>query len=214
MSEGFPGEYRYRAAGNPSGDAGERLSRLIVAELQARLACGGKVVCELGCGNGYLSGLLGELGFEVLGVDASESGIEIAQEHYGGSAAFLCRAIGPGLAAELGGERFDVVVSSEVIEHLYTPRDLLEVAFAVLRPGGLLVLTTPYHGYLKNLVIAALGKFDAHVNPLWDGGHIKFFSPRTLSALVAGSGFAEIEFAYFGRAPRLWKSMVCVARKP
>ena len=73
---------------------------------------------------------------------------------------------------------------------------------------------TPYHGYVKNLVIAALGPFDAHVNPLWDGGHIKFFSPRTLSALVAGSGFAEIEFAYFGRAPWLWKSMVCVARKP
>jgi hypothetical protein len=49
---------------------------------------------------------------------------------------------------------------------------------------------------------------------LWDGGHIKFFSPRTLSALVAGSGFAEIEFAYFGRAPWLWKSMLCIARKP
>ena len=203
MSEGFPAEYRYRAAGNPSGDAGERLSRFIVAELQARRSgiAAGEAVCELGCGNGYLSGLLGGLGFEVLGVDASESGIEIAQSHYGGSAAFLCRAIGPGLAAELGRERFDVVVSSEVIEHLYTPADLLEVAFAVLRPGGLLVLTTPYHGYLKNLVIAALGKFDAHVNPLWDGGHIKFFSPRTLSALVAGSGFRQIEFAYFGRAP-------------
>jgi 2-polyprenyl-3-methyl-5-hydroxy-6-metoxy-1,4-benzoquinol methylase len=212
MSEGSPADYRYRAAGNPSGAAGERLSRLIVAEIQARHP--GKAVCELGCGNGYLSGLLGELGFEVLGVDASDSGIEIAQEHYGGSAAFLSRAIGPGLAADLGRERFDVVVSSEVIEHLYTPGDLLDVAFAVFRPGGLLVLTTPYHGYLKNLVIAALGKFDVHVNPLWDGVHIKFFSPRTLSVLVAGSGFGGIEFAYFGRAPWLWKSMVCVARKP
>lgn len=174
----------------------------------------GKRICELGCGNGYLSGLLGERGFDVLGVDASESGVEIAKEQHASTAVFLCRSIEPGLAAELGRARFDVVVSSEVIEHLYRPGDLVDLAFDVLRPGGLLVLTTPYHGYLKNLVIAALGRFDAHVSPLWDGGHIKFFSPRTLSALVAGSGFGAIEFAYFGRAPWLWKSMVCVARKP
>jgi hypothetical protein len=51
------------------------------------------------------------------------------------------------------------------------------------------------------------------VNPLWDGGHIKFFSRRTLAALVSGSGFTDLSFSYFGRAPLLWKSMVCTARK-
>jgi 2-polyprenyl-3-methyl-5-hydroxy-6-metoxy-1,4-benzoquinol methylase len=66
----------------------------------------------------------GELGFGVLWVDVLASGIGITQAHSGGSAAFLCRAIGSELAAELGRERFDVVVSSEVIglESVAQPR--------------------------------------------------------------------------------------------
>jgi hypothetical protein len=38
-----------------------------------------------------------------------------------------------------------------------------------------LIITTPYHGYLKNIALSVSVKFDHHVNPLWDGGHIKFF---------------------------------------
>jgi hypothetical protein len=51
----------------------------------------------------------------------------------------------------------------------------LRQANALLRTRGHLVLTTPYHGYLKNLLIAALGKSDSHFDPLLDGGHIKFW---------------------------------------
>ena len=82
------------------------------------------------------------------------------------------------------------------------------------RSGGLLIASTPYHGYVKNLALAASGKLDAHFTALWDGGHIKFWSRRTLSALLTETGFEPIAFRGAGRWPWLWKSMLIAARKP
>jgi hypothetical protein len=74
-------------------------------------------------------------------------------------------------------------------------------------------VTTPYHGYVKNLLIAALGKLDSHMDPLWEGGHIKFFSVDALGKLVASHGFRRVELDVYGRLPLLWKSMICTALK-
>ena len=113
----------------------------------------------------------------------------------------------------LGEEPFDIVVSAEVIEHLYAPRDFARGCFAALKPGGKFLCTTPYHGYLKNILICVLNQFDNHFNPLWDGGHIKFWSLKTLSRLLIEAGFCNIRFRGAGRLPFLWKSMVIAAEK-
>jgi SAM-dependent methyltransferase len=110
------------------------------------------------------------------------------------------------------GSRFDAVVSSDVIEHLYRPAALIEAAATLLKPGGYLIVGTPYHGYLKNLAISVLNKWDFHHGVSWDGGHIKFFSVRTLRDLVARHGFRDVTFHCYGRLPWLWKHMICVAR--
>jgi hypothetical protein len=109
--------------------------------------------------------------------------------------------------------QFDLVISSDVIEHLYRPSDLLEAAISTLNPAVTVLLGTPYHGYLKNLVLAATGKMDAHFSALHDGGHIKFFSVSTLSQLMRAHGFDDLSFTFYGRAPWLWKNMICHARK-
>lgn len=82
-----------------------------------------------------------------------------------------------------------------------------------MKPGGTLILTTPYHGYLKNLALALTGKMDKHFTVDWDCGHIKFFSVKTLTQMVAEQGFRNIRFAFAGRCPYLWKSMVLCAEK-
>ena len=105
------------------------------------------------------------------------------------------------------------MISGDVIEHLYRPADLLECAAELLNPGGWLILSTPYHGYLKNLALSVLGGWDAHHTVGWEGGHIKFFSVKTLSPLVTANGFDIARFHYFGRTLWLWKNMICVARK-
>ncbi len=105
---------------------------------------------------------------------------------------------------------YDTIISTEVIEHLYSPRNYFEFCKNILQKagGGELILTTPYHGYLKNLVLAGTGKMDKHFTVLWDGGHIKFWSVKTLSSLLQESGFSEIRFKGCGRFPFLWKSMM------
>jgi 2-polyprenyl-6-hydroxyphenyl methylase/3-demethylubiquinone-9 3-methyltransferase len=123
-------------------------------------------------------------------------------------------AAGPELVEHFGEGSFDAIVSAEVVEHLYSPRDLTQSAFRLLKGGGILILTTPYNGYLKNVVLSVTGTMDRHWTALWDGGHIKFWSWTTLRCLLAEAGFITPEFHGAGRLPFLWKSMVVRARKP
>jgi 2-polyprenyl-3-methyl-5-hydroxy-6-metoxy-1,4-benzoquinol methylase len=199
-------EFEWHAESAGNGDSGEKLT-LVFVELVKKLD-GVKSICDLGCGNGHITGRLAKLGYQVTGIDASPSGIAIARRAY--PEVEFVEAL---IDRELSVGQFDLVVSSDVIEHMYRPSDLLEAALALLKPGGQLLLGTPYHGYLKNLVLAATGKMDAHFSSLHDGGHIKFFSVKTLSQLMRSNGFENLNFTFYGRAPRLWKNMICHARK-
>jgi 2-polyprenyl-3-methyl-5-hydroxy-6-metoxy-1,4-benzoquinol methylase len=166
-------------------------------------------IADLGCGNGYFANLLAEQGHAVTALDFSEEGIRIARQAYP-KVSFHSMSVYDDLVAAIGKD-YDVVVASEVIEHLFNPKAFMDNARALLAPGGLLVLTTPYHGYLKNCVLALTGKLDKHFTVDWDCGHIKFFSVKTLGALVADKGFKNIRFSFAGRLPFLWKSMILVA---
>ena len=67
---------------------------------------------------------------------------------------------------------------------------------------------------MKNVLIAVTGKFDSHVNPNFEGGHIKFFSRKTLGKLLDEVGFVELRFGGLGRVPIVAKSLVVTARRP
>jgi 2-polyprenyl-3-methyl-5-hydroxy-6-metoxy-1,4-benzoquinol methylase len=178
----------------------------LCAELRARR------VIDIGCGNGALCRELASRGYEVVGCEPSADGVRLA------------RSVAPELVfhqigvdddpSQVGDESFDVAIATEVIEHLVRPRNLVRFAKDVLRPGGHLIISTPYHGYLKNLVLAISNKWDSHLTPLWDGGHIKLWSRKTLSQLLNEGGFRIVRFIGAGRIPLLWKSMIMVAQKP
>jgi 2-polyprenyl-3-methyl-5-hydroxy-6-metoxy-1,4-benzoquinol methylase len=167
-------------------------------------------VLDLGCGNGTFTAHIAGAGFEIVGIDASASGIRIASRLVP-SGTFLEHALEQPLPAQLRGQ-FDAVTAVEVVEHLPVPAVLCARAREALRPGGSFVLTTPYHGYLKNLALAAAGQLDTHWEPLRDGGHIKFFSRATISELIRGAGFDLVRFVRVGRIPPLAKSMVVESR--
>jgi len=172
---------------------------------------GSKRLFELGCGNGSVANELVRLGWEVSGVDPSEQGIAHANARYPTIPLRIGSAYDD-LASQYG--TFPVVVSMEVVEHVYAPRHYATTLFSLIEPGGTAIVSTPFHGYWKNLAMAITGKMDNHFTALWDHGHIKFWSERTLSALLEEAGFLDIEFRRVGRIPALAKSMIAIARKP
>ncbi len=166
-------------------------------------------VLDLGCGNGSLTAYIARQGFALTGLDYSRSGIDLATRRYPEA-----RFAEHDLAESLPGAHakcYDAVISVEVIEHLLLPRKLLETARMALRPGGMLIVSTPYHGYWKNLALALSNGFDAHWHPLRDYGHVKFFSRRTLLRLLGEQGFTELDFCTVGRIPAFARSMIVSA---
>jgi 2-polyprenyl-3-methyl-5-hydroxy-6-metoxy-1,4-benzoquinol methylase len=139
-------------------------------------------VLDLGCGNGSLTSVIADEGFEVIGIEESDSGIVLASQNFP-NCQFIQASIYDLPYTELENS-FDLVIASDVIEHLLFPRELVIAARKCLKPQGKLIITTPYHGYWKNLALAVSGNMDRHFTVLWDGGHIKFFSVNTLTQLL------------------------------
>jgi 2-polyprenyl-3-methyl-5-hydroxy-6-metoxy-1,4-benzoquinol methylase len=176
---------------------------------------GARRVLDLGCGNGELCGQLERAGYDVVGVEVDSDGVRIArQEHPGVTFHNFGVHDDPQLLMRAVGDRsFDAVVSTEVIEHLYAPHLLPAYARGVLVENGHLILSTPYHGYAKNLMLSLFNHWDQHHTPLWHGGHIKFWSAATLERLLQENRFHVTDFRGVGRLPYLWKSMVITARR-
>ncbi|MFL6500637.1 MAG: methyltransferase domain-containing protein [Candidatus Udaeobacter sp.] len=199
--------YDYGSAEAPHTEAylWEHIVRLS-AELKARR------IVDIGCGNGALCRELASRGHEVVGCEPSGKGVHFARSS---APELVFHQIGVADdPTRVGEDSFDVAIATEVIEHLVRPVDLLRFSKRLLRPGGYVIISTPYHGYLKNLVLALTNKWDAHLSPFWDGGHIKFWSRTTLSQLLNDAGFRVVRFIGAGRLPFLWKSMIIVAQKP
>jgi hypothetical protein len=96
---------------------------------------------------------------------------------------------------------------------LFNPHQLVETIRQSVKDDGIVIISTPYHGYLKNLALAVAGKWDFHHHPVRIGGHIKFWSRKTLTDLFVENGFTELSFEGAGRMPYLWKSMIMIFRK-
>lgn len=208
-----PAGYGEPTIGPLNGRIGAELAALLVKIVGEQQ--GVRSICDLGCGNGYLAGELGRRGFRVVGLDGSTPYLEIARKHYASANVTFRHAVfgaDAAIAADDEGA-FDLAISSDVVEHLYRPADLVETAARLVRPGGTVIIGTPYHGYWKNLAIALLDKWDEHHGVHWEGGHIKYFSVKTLTHLVTSCGFRDVRFYYYGRGPWLWKNMICIARK-
>ena len=168
-------------------------------------------IADVGCGNGFVTAEVAMLGHDVIGADVSRDGVEIA------------RAEHPHLqfeAVSVYDERFqdvigtvDCVLALEVVEHLFFPSKLFEAAYRILPSGGAMIVSTPYHGFLKNLGISVTNGWDRHFDVGRDGGHIKFFSPRTLGQMALAAGFENLRWRGAGRLYWLWKSLVMVMEK-
>lgn len=177
---------------------GERL-----AFLRREVRSGDRAL-DLGCGTGEFTAALAQAGARATGADVAEAALVRArarysdQDHHPPLPFRLVPIDGP-LPFDDNG--FDLVWTSEVIEHVADTARWLSEVRRVLAPAGRLLLTTPSHGRLR----VALGGVERFSEPL--GDHLHLYTKRSLRALLQEFGFEPVEVRAVGGAPLLRRSL-------
>jgi SAM-dependent methyltransferase len=187
---------------DPEPWAWERRRALLLAEARP-----GERVLDLGCGAGRFVAALQAAGADPVGVEVAEAALERARRNAPGAD---LRAIEPDGSLPLEHASVDLVWCSEVLEHVADTAYALLEARRVLRPGGRLLVTVPFHGRLKGTLIA-LARFDAHFDPL--GQHLRFYTRTSLEATLRQAGFDSVRVRPWGGPPLLRTGLTALARR-
>jgi 2-polyprenyl-6-hydroxyphenyl methylase/3-demethylubiquinone-9 3-methyltransferase len=159
-----------------------------------RLDClEGLRILDIGCGGGLLSEPLARLGAEVVGADPAAANIEAARLHAAqGGIAVDYRATTAEALAE-AGERFDVVLAMEVVEHVADVNLFVKLTGGMVKPGGLMIAAT-LNRTLKSFALAIVGaeyvlRWLPRGTHQWD----KFVTPNELEIALDRAGLGLID---------------------
>jgi 2-polyprenyl-6-hydroxyphenyl methylase/3-demethylubiquinone-9 3-methyltransferase len=160
---------------------------------------------DIGCGGGLLAEPMARLGADVVGADAAARNIPVARIHAEqmGLSIDYRHATAEELAA--AGERFDVVLNMEVIEHVADPRAYLGACHALLRPGGLMICST-INRTARSFALAIVGA-EYVMRWLPKGTHDwrKFITPDELFAMMREAGLEPVDRKGFVFNPLTWR---------
>ena len=164
-------------------------------------------VLDLGCGDGRVTALLARAGAEATGVDPSEVALERARARHPDLEFRTTAADG---TLPFADGVFDVVVCLNVLEHVADTQRLMSEARRVLPAGGRIAIAVPHHGRLQSLWIA-VASFERHHDPLEPT--LRFYTQRSLAALLEQFGYGEVELAAAGGPPLFRRSLLARARR-
>ncbi len=154
-----------------------------VRRLQPATGC----LLDVGCGRGQLGEAIRQLGWEVWGVEQSGEACTTARRR-------LHRLIEADLndldriEREVAGTTFDALVFSDVLEHLYDPRTVLENYLRFVKPGGRVFISVPNAVVWTNRLKLLFGRVDYTDTGVMDRTHIRWFTFASARALVRASG--------------------------
>ena len=168
----------------------------------------GDRVLDLGCGEGSFAAALVAAGAQVTMADVAEGALQRARAAASRAASVL---LDEGAPLPFGDGDFDLAWCGETLEHAADAAGLAAGLRRVLRPGGTLLATTPNQGRLAVAAEALRGRpLEERLDPRAD--HLRFFTARTLEALLRDGGFAEVEVVPWDGPPGFRRRLRAVAR--
>lgn len=173
-------------------------------DLTTREPFAGLRILDIGCGGGLLSEPMARLGADVVGADAAERNIPVAQVHAEQSGLDIDYRFTTAEAMAEAGEQFDVVLNMEVVEHVADPLAYLTACQQLLKPGGLMVCST-INRNPKSYLMAIIGA-EHIMRWLPKGTHEwhKFITPDELFDLIGNAGLEPVDRTGFVFNPIAW----------
>ncbi len=184
----------------------DRVLKLLETRLHAAGAGEGRVL-DVGSGDGALAARLAAHGTRVTGLDPSPTALERARSAH---PELDWVAPAPDGRLPFSDASFDVVTCVNVLQHMADTQSLMSEARRVLVAGGVLVAVVPFHGRLRN-VLVALGSFERHFDPLEPV--LRFYTATSLHALLHDFGFERVEVMARGGAPLLRETLIALGRR-
>lgn len=193
------------------------------------LPLSGESILDIGCGDGRLLYQFRNRFERLVGLEYSASRLEVAKKQLRGLR-FEAVCGSAEAVPQIASASIDAIVTADVIEHIPDVYQAADEMFRVLRPGGVLAINTPNIAFVTKRLRLLRGRFPSTSQPneglgsdvLFDGGHLHYFTYRSLALLLERSGFVverRIGFGRFGKPHDLWPSLTSVgvqlvARKP
>jgi len=192
-------------------------------DIAEQLTHPGKIILDIGCGEGNLLFRLKDKFDELYGLDVAPSRLKEAEakiKEIDPSKASKFKFIEGNADSPLPfpNESFDVITCIAVMEHVYDIFSLVKEMFRVLKPGGYVVAEVPNIAYLKHRISLLLGLLPVTSSPYnwkevgWDGGHIHYFTMKKFSLLFSSQGFRIEEKCGSGFLAKLrnwWPTLLC-----
>lgn len=181
----------------------------------------GDTVLDIGCGDGQLLYQFRDRFRHLIGLEYSAARLAAAQVKMAGlNFSGFCGSAER--MSDIKSESIDLIVSADVIEHIPDVYQAVDEMHRVLKPGGTIVINTPNIAFVKKRLRLLAGRFpstsqanEGHGSDvLFDGGHLHYFTYRSLRLLLQRSGFVvtrEIGFGPLGRLHDFWRSGLSIA---
>ena len=148
---------------------------------------------DIGCGGGLICEPMARLGADVTGVDASEASIGAATAHASQSGLDIRYLCSTAESLVERGERFDVVLALEVIEHVPDPGTFMGACAALLNPGGLMICST-INRTTRSFVMAIVGaEYVLRWLPRGTHDWRRFLKPAELDNLMVAAGLEPLD---------------------
>jgi 2-polyprenyl-3-methyl-5-hydroxy-6-metoxy-1,4-benzoquinol methylase len=164
---------------------------------------------DVGCGQGALAGEIAIRGYEVWGIEQSEFAATRAAKK-------IDRVIQADLtdrdavASELGSKKFDQIVFSDVLEHVYDPLTVLRSYVPYLKPGGQVLISLPNVVNWHTRLGVLFGRFNYQDSGVLDRTHIRFFTFSTARKMVQAAGLSVQRADY---TPLMVRALLPLAKK-